>query len=193
MFYHASNVKDLKVLKPHVSNHRKSWVYFSTKRENILVYLSNAVEKYIKDKYNRPLKKYAKWASYGITSDGRVRIEEYYPNATKETFDGVSGFVYTVNQLETAQPLKGIKDVFVTQDEINIDGCEFVQNAYAEILKAEKEGKIVIERFEDITEKKRDRIEKTILNEFKNSDNDDYKEFLLDKFVWLKGVKNESL
>jgi len=193
MFYHASNIKDLKVLKPHVSNHGKSWVYFSTKRENILVYLSNAVEKYIKDKYNRPLKKYEKWASYGITSDGRVRIEEYYPNATKETFDGVSAYIYIVNQLETAQPLKGIKDVFVTQDQIKVDSCEFVENAYAEILNAEKDGKIVIERFEDITDKKRDWIEKTILNEYKNSDNEDYKEFLLEKFIWLKDIKNESL
>lgn len=67
MFYHASNVKDLKVLKPHVSSHGKSWVYFSTKRDNVLVYLSNAVEKHIKEKHNRPLKDYAKWASYGIT------------------------------------------------------------------------------------------------------------------------------
>lgn len=190
MYYHASNIKNLKVLKPHISSHGKSWVYFSTKRENILVYLSNAVEKYIKDKYNRPLKKYEKWASYGITSDGRVRIEEYYPNATKETFEGVSAYIYSVNHLEKAQPLKGIKDVFVTEEEINIDGCEFVQDAYAEILKAEKEGKIVIERFEDISEKKRNWIEKTISNEYKNSDNDDYKEFLLDKFNWLKDIEN---
>ena len=186
MYYHASNVKDLKVLKPHVSDHGKSWVYFSIKRENILVYLSNAVEKHIKEKYNRPLKEYSKWASYGITKDGKVRIEEYYPNAMKDTFEGVSGYIYHVKNLDNAQALNGIKDVFVTQDEINIDGCEFVQDAYVEILKAEKAGLIVLERFEDISEQKLQWIEKTIINEFANSDNDDYKEFLLDKFVWLK-------
>lgn len=193
MYYHATDIKDLKVLKPHVSNHGKSWVYFSTKRENVLVYLSNAVEKHIKEKYNRPLKKYEKWASYGITNDGRVRIEEYYPNATKETFEGVSGYIYIVNKIEKVQPLKGIKDVFVTQDEITIDDCEFVEDAYAEILKAEKEGKIIIEYFEDISDKKHDWIKNTILNEYKNSDNDDYKEFLLDKFIWLRNVKNNGL
>lgn len=186
MFYHASKIKGLKVLKPHVSSHGKSWVYFSSKRENILVYLSNAVEKHIKDKYNRPLKQYEKWASYGITSDGRVRIEEYYANATKETFGGVSGYIYVVDKLNTAQPLRGIKDVFVTQDEVTVDQCEFIADAYAEILKAESEGKLVIERFEDITDQKRDWIEKTIFNEYINSDNEDYKEFLLDKFIWLK-------
>lgn len=186
MYYHASSIKGLSVLKPHVSNHGKSLVYFSAKRENILVYLSNAVEKHIKQKHNRALKQYNKWASYGIADDGRVRIEEYYPNATIETFKGVSGYIYSVNQLHNAKPLKGIKDVFVTQDEVKVDSCEFVADAYVEILKAEQEGKIVIERFENITDKKRDWIEKTILNEYNNTDNDDYKEFLLDKFVWLK-------
>ena len=50
MYYHASKYGGLKTLKPHVSTHGKSWVYFSDKRENVLVYLSNAVEKYIKEK-----------------------------------------------------------------------------------------------------------------------------------------------
>ena len=186
MYYHASSVKDLKVLKPNVSNHGKSWVYFSVKRENILVYLCNAVERHIKDKYNRPLSKYTKWASYGITSDGRVRIEEYYPNATIETFKGVSGYIYSVNDLTEAKPLRGIQDVFVTQDEVKIDGCEYIEDAYGELLKAEQEGKIVIERFEDISQQKHEWIENTILNEYDNTDNQDYKEFLLDKFVWLK-------
>ena len=186
MYYHASSVEGLKVLKPHISNHGKSLVYFSSKRENILVYLSNAVEKHIKDKYNRPLNKYTKWASYGITTDGRVRVEEYYPNATVETFKGVSGYIYSVNQLDDAKPLKGIQDVYVTQDEVLVDGCEYIADAYEELLKAEQEGKIVIERFETITEQKQKWIEKSILNEYDNTDNDDYKEFLLDKFVWLK-------
>ena len=186
MYYHASGVEGLKVLKPHISNHGKPLVYFSSKRENILVYLSNAVEKHIKDKYNRPLNKYTKWASYGITTDGRVRVEEYYPNATIETFKGVSGYIYSVNQLDDAKPLKGIQDVYVTQDEVLVDGCEYIADAYEELLKAEQEGKIVIERFETITEQKHQWIEKTIISEYDNTDNDDYKEFLLDKFVWLK-------
>ena len=185
MYYHASNVKDITILKPHVSNHGKSLVYFSSKRENILVYLSNAVEKYIKEKYNRPLKQYEKWASYGIASDGRVRIEEYYPNATKETFTGVSGYIYKVNNLEDAKPLRGIQDVFVTQDEIAVDGCEYVSDAYEEILRAEHEGKILIERFEDITPKKREWIINTMKNEYENSDNDDYKDFIRSKFDWV--------
>ena len=131
--------------------------------------------------------KYEKWASYGITSDGRVRIEEYYPNATRETFEGVKGYIYAVESLAEAKPLRGIKDVFVSSEEAPVDSCEFIEDAYAEMLKAEKEGRIVIERYQEITKEKRKWIEETITREYQNSDNDDYKEFLIDKFDWLKG------
>lgn len=43
MLYHASPTGGLTVLTPHVSNHGRPLVYFSKKRENVLVYLSNAV------------------------------------------------------------------------------------------------------------------------------------------------------
>ena len=40
MLYHASPTGGLTVLTPHVSNHGHPLVYFSKKRENVLVYLS---------------------------------------------------------------------------------------------------------------------------------------------------------
>ena len=49
MYYHASPFGGITQLKPHVSNHGIPLVYFSKKRENVLVYLSNAVEKYCKE------------------------------------------------------------------------------------------------------------------------------------------------
>ena len=50
MYYHASQIKDIKVLEPRKSNHNIPLVYLSVKRENTLVYLSNAVEKFCKEK-----------------------------------------------------------------------------------------------------------------------------------------------
>lgn len=49
MFYHASPVKGLTQLEPRISNHGIPLVYFSRKRKNVLVYLSNAVEKYCRE------------------------------------------------------------------------------------------------------------------------------------------------
>ena len=186
MYFHATNIKDLRTLKPHVSSHGKAWVYFSTKKENVLVYLSNPVEKYIKEKHNRALSEYVKWASYGFSKEGLIRIEEYYPNATEETFKGVSGYIYQVKDLKEPQPLKGIKDVYITQEEVKVEACELIIDAYEAILKAEKEGKIEIQRFENQSDKKRETIKNMIINEYQNTEKADYKEFLLDKFDWLK-------
>ena len=116
MYYHASSIKDLKVLKPSVSMHGKSWVYFSDKRENILVYLSNPIEKFIKDKYNRHMKQYEKWASYGFTEDGRVKIEEYYPNATEQSFKGVKGYIYYVKNLNNKETINDITHQISTSE-----------------------------------------------------------------------------
>lgn len=49
MYYHASPVKGIKILEPRISNDGSPRVYLSRKRENTLVYLSNAIEKYCKD------------------------------------------------------------------------------------------------------------------------------------------------
>lgn len=45
MYYHASQTGGIRCLQPRVSNHRIPLVYLSAKRENVLVCLSNAMEK----------------------------------------------------------------------------------------------------------------------------------------------------
>lgn len=45
MYYHASATGGIQYLKPQISNHKIPLVYFSLKRENALIYLSNAVER----------------------------------------------------------------------------------------------------------------------------------------------------
>lgn len=45
MYYHASQTAGIETLEPRVSNHGTPMVYFSSRRENVLPYLSNAIEK----------------------------------------------------------------------------------------------------------------------------------------------------
>ena len=42
-FFHESHTKNIKILKPNISNHNIPLIYFSDKRENVLVYLSNDI------------------------------------------------------------------------------------------------------------------------------------------------------
>ena len=91
MFYHASQTPGIDVLQPRVSNHHVPLIYFSKKRENVLVYLSNAIEKYCRETgfaYHGP---WQKWGPYGFDQQGRLQFQEYYPNALVDTYQGVSG------------------------------------------------------------------------------------------------------
>lgn len=99
-YYHASQTPDIKTLEPRVSNHGIPLIYFSEKRENVLVYLSNAIEKYCTEtgfSYSGP---WEKWGPYGFDRDGRFQFEEYYPNALVDTYKGVSGYIYTADEIE---------------------------------------------------------------------------------------------
>ena len=83
-WYHATPIKNLTTLEPRISNHGVPLVYLSKKRENVLVYLSNAVEKYCKETGFEHNGKWSKWGPYGFDKNGILQLEEYYPNAGKQ-------------------------------------------------------------------------------------------------------------
>ena len=186
MYYHASQISGITVLEPRVSNHNTPLIYFSTKRENVLAYLSNAVEKFCKETgfiYNG---KWHKWASYGFEPDGTLRLDEYYPNAIEDTYKGVSGYIYLVEKICENCDSINISNVVTTSKPANVANVEFVEDAYSEILKSAKAGIIRIRRYEDMSEKMLSWIEKTIKNEYFEAENEpDYKYFLKAKFSFL--------
>lgn len=187
MLYHASPVPDLNVLTPHVSNHGKSLVYLSAKRENVLVYLSNAVEKHCRETGFAWEGPWRKWASYGFTKDELLQLEEYYPNATYETYKGVSGFIYQVANHECAMPQEDIPDAYISEQSLTTVSCEFVPDAYEALLEAEAAGLIVIKRYAELSEGMRRWLEKVIPQEYaKAEDRPEYRHFLQSKFSFPK-------
>lgn len=187
MYYHASNIPKITILKPRISNHNQPLIYFSKKRENVLVYLSNAVEKYCKETGFIHNGKWHKWASYGFEPDGILRIDEYYPDALKDTYKGVSGYIYSVSDICLKENNFNISDVCVTDKSVSVDSVEFIEDAYSEIIKVEKSGLIKIRRYEQLDEKMLIWIENTIKNEYEQAvDEPDYKYFLKAKFDFLK-------
>ncbi len=182
ILYHASPVQGIETLEPRVSNHGEARVYFSSKKENVLVYLSNAVEKYCKETGYRHNGIWQKWASYGFSADGTIQLEEYWPNALYETYSGVKGCIYSVNDTEDMLCLDGIGDAFYSQKPVPAVNCEIISDALEEILKAEKDGKIHIKRYEDMTEKKKDWIASVIKAEYETTTHREYKYFLKAKF-----------
>ena len=186
MYYHASPVPGIEQLEPRVSNHQNPLVYFSRKRENVLVYLSNAVEKYCRETGFEYRGQWHKWGPYGFGPDGRQRIEEYYPDALESTYKGVSGYIYRAEEIPETGFRTGIPDAAVSSVPVKVTGVEFVPDAYDAILQAEKEGEITVVRYHEMTDKKREWNKRTIREEYAGAaDHPEYRHFLKGCFADL--------
>ena len=185
-FYHGSPVANITVLQPHVSNHGEPWVYLSSKRENTIVYLSNAIERFYRDKGLKHEGNFYKWASYGFNKEGVLVVEEYYPNATEETYRGVSGFIYCTDNVEDYILQKDIPFAAVSNKPVQVASVEYIADAYEELLKLEKDKKIIIRRYEENSDEKKMWIEKVIREDFNIYQSRlDYITFLKGKFPFL--------
>ncbi len=187
MYYHASPIEGIKRLEPRISNHNVPLIYFSEKRENTLVYLSNAVEKYCRETGYEHTGKWYKWGSYGFSGDGILRLEEYYPNATVDTYKGVSAYIYRVDSIPDAKKLDSIPFAYTVDHPVEVRHCEFVADAYEEIMRAVRDGKILLERYEDVSGKKYIWIRETVIREYHDSQAaEEYRYFLRGKFPFLR-------
>lgn len=188
MYYHASQIKGITQLEPHVSNHGIPLIYFSTKRENVLVYLSNSIEKYCRDTGFSYDGKWEKWGPYGFNKDGSQRLEEYYPNALISTYKGVSGYIYIAKSITDSGFKVQIPDAATSSEPVKVTDVEFIPDAYDAIMQAERDGLITILRYEEIPEAMREWNVKTIKEEYEKAvDHPEYRHFLRGNFPDIIG------
>ncbi len=184
--YHASSVYNITALKPMISNHGTPLVYFSDRRENVLVYLSNAVERYCTNmgfNYNGI---WHKWGPYGFTDDGRLQLQEYYPNALKETYLGVKGCIYSVIENKSVTAMTDIPHAYISSEPVSVNCCEIIEDAYSEIIKEYKRGSIDILSYDNLSDKMHQWIKITIKKEYDdNLSHPEYRYFLKNKFTFL--------
>ncbi|MBQ9534873.1 MAG: hypothetical protein IJU78_03395 [Clostridia bacterium] len=183
MYYHASPVEGISRLMPRISNHGVPLIYFSEKRENVLVYLSNAVEKYCRDTGFSYDGRWEKWGPYGFDGDGRQQLEEYYPNAFVNTYKGVSGYIYRAEKI-TARGLDvQIPHAVTSSAPVEVTGVEFVPDAYDAILEAERAGLLSLVRYEEMSDKMKAWIRKTVREEYEQAAaHPEYRHFLRGNF-----------
>ncbi|MGN0401328.1 MAG: hypothetical protein ACI4HQ_03565 [Acetatifactor sp.] len=183
MYYHASPIANIKILEPRISNHDVPLVYLSAKRENVLVYLSNAVEKYCKETGFSYTGNWSKWGPYGFDKSGKLVFEEYYPNALYETYAGVAGYIYSVKDNENLFVKPEIPDCVVSKKPVPVESVEYIPNAYEAILRTEREGKIGIVRYKEFIGKREEWLRRIIKDEYDGAvEHPEYRHFLQDKF-----------
>ena len=188
MFYHASQTPGITTLEPRISNEGVPRIYFSDKRENVLVYLSNAVEKTCKEEGFAHTGKWQKWASYGFSENGLLRFSEYYENALEDTYAGVSAYIYAIGDAADVKPFEKIRNCFYAETPQKVIACEFVPDALEALLKAEREGKIEIQRYGELSDRARDWLYRTTFDEYRGAA-PDYRYFLERKFPYVKDCK----
>ena len=183
MYYHASAIGTIKQLEPRISIHGIPLTYFSKKRENTLVYLSNAVEKYCKETDFEYDGIWQKWGAYGFDKNGLQRLEEYYPNALEKTYRGVSGYIYYASHIVESYFDVQIPDAATSGSPVKIDYVEYVPDALDAIIQAEIDGLITIMRYEEMSPKMKEWITKTIRKEYANAiEHPEYRHFLKGNF-----------
>lgn len=186
LLFHASQTPGLTILTPHISNHGQPLVYLSKRRENTLVYLSNAVEKHCKTINFHHAGYYKTWASYGFTADGLLQLDEYYPNATMDTYKGVAGYIYSVQPADCCRQLSGIPDAVIAEQPLFVTDCEYIPDAYDAIMQAVSDGRMVLRHYTQNSPEKLRWIEKEIRSEYENAvAHPEYRAFLKAKFDFL--------
>ena len=172
MYYHATNKKGLRELKPFVSNHKEAYCYFSDKRENILIYLSNPIKKFCEETNKYTQDKYNWFIHYGFVINGKLVYFEYCENLLYDTYYGVSGYIYYVESDEGMETLPQIRNVFINKNRVKPIKVEYIEDAYSEILKEKEKGNIAIIWYKDLTEEQKKNIKKLVLDDYNNNPND---------------------
>lgn len=101
----------------------------------------------------------------------------------KKTYKGVSGYIYSVDEIAESNFQTQIPDAAASSTSVKITDVEFIPDAYEAILEAERNGLITITRYEEMTEKMQECTRKTIKKEYEEAlEHPEYRHFLRGNF-----------
>ena len=146
LFYHASNVGELKELLPLSTAHGSGdkVCYFTPVRAYALFYLRDMEINHV---------------TCGISESGVIVYNEQFPDQLKTIYQGRSGYLYTCEN-DGGIIAAHTNGVWAARQPIKVVNAEFIADVYAEILKAERSGEVSVVRYESLSdEKKREIIE----------------------------------
>jgi hypothetical protein len=190
MYYHGSKTGGIRTLIPTQSLHGRDYVYLTSDRNVALIYTVDAIESFYEAHGLLKPPSFHPWYSYGFDGNHALFLDEYYPDATRETYAGKSGYIYRCDKPKESCNPTGIFCVLCSEQAVEtLDEC-YVDDVYEELLKLERAGAIRIHRFEDMGKESLefiyDLIRQDILNYgLRDKSENDYAVFLHAKFPFL--------
>lgn len=188
ILYHGSKTTGIQTLKPHQADHDQPYLYLSTIEAVAALYLCNGVE--------RPYY----WFPYGFQKNNPNTpvYDEIYPNGLIEVSQGVSGCIYIVDVPENeVLPFKNIPCARLSVQPLPVSGCIEVPNAYEQLLAYERQGRLIINRYETLSERYLNFYYGMILNyikqkEMQRTPDCSYARFVREKFpfIWEQYIQS---
>lgn len=150
MLYHVSQTSGLKTLQPHVSTHKKLYVYAV---QNIITGLLFGAKQ---DDFDFIIS----------TDDNDVpTIWECYPNALREIYGGKRCSVYEVDEKGFQRGVTSWSSELVCESKVEVINEIVVEDLYQRLSEEEQNGNIKICRYE-FSDEYRKRISKHIVDRF---------------------------
>lgn len=154
--YHGSATGDITTLCPRLSNHGKPYVYLTDCPALAAIYAHN------------PLTPPEGWFPYFFDKEGNLHYDEYFHDALS-LYKGFGGYVYAVEVTDLPK-LEQMPWVYLSEENVPVSECRFIPDLYDELLSLEEAGKLIITRFEELTEKRRSSIEAMLRREAEQED-----------------------
>ena len=139
LLYHGSSTGGIQTLQPFTADHGKPYVYFTTNDVSAAFYASRAVE--------RPYY----WVPYGYDAQGKITYTEVWKNAFSEVFAGKTGYLYCC-EVDDQKLLRfpTHKSLRLSQEPVAVSHCERIEDLQSWFFQRERDGKLVIQRYESL-------------------------------------------
>jgi len=93
--------------------------------------------------------------TFRIREDGMPVYDESLKNCLLEFYGGVKGYIYTcTGDFETDENTT-IKHAVISKEPVNIQDVDIVDDAYERILQYEREGLLIINHFENLSDEQK--------------------------------------
>ncbi len=163
--YHGSSTASIEQLQPFSSNHDRAYVYLTDCATLALFYAHN------------PIQRPGGFFPYWFDKEGRLQYDEYFPDQLRAMYEGHSGWVYHVESDGLPQ-LEKMPWVYLSETPVPVLHAEYVPDLYAALLQAESDGRLRLNRYEDIPAAMQERHRQVVRRSLEGHAEDDYVRFL---------------
>ena len=172
MHYHGSVTGGLKFIKANSRSHTsgKQVAYFTEDRSYALICCRSRSENFV---------------TMGIGKDGKQHYYERFPDQLKTLYSGKRGYIYAPISDDGMVKTKG--RTWESEKDVPVYQRELVPDVYAEVLKEENAGNVVIHRYAeiDVAEQK---MHAEYIKEHIEDEGEEMKQFYLKHFspLWSR-------